>query len=113
MTLGLLATGLIGAVIGGVIVVWAEQWRWRRENRAAARLLFYEVLHNISWLSTLAEVPAAPLITRLSRATWDAEGVRVASLLTGRRLNLIAAAYFGLSQLTSMHAVLPAQRWED
>jgi len=50
MTIGNLLTGLIGAVvggvIGGVIVVWAEQWRWRRENRAAARLLYYEVISN-------------------------------------------------------------------
>src|SRR6266550_1500334 len=102
MTLGVLATGLIGAVAGGVIVVWAEQWRWRRENRAAARMLYYEVINNRVIIDALSKQPIAGFATRLSRGVWDAVGVRVASLVSGYQLNMIGTAYLGIEHLVSI-----------
>jgi len=114
-----LLSGLIGGLIVGVLgvagvalVVRAEDRRWRRENRGAARLLFYEVIHNIMWLDMLAKVPAAALTTRLSRTTWDAEGVRVASLIRGRQLSQLATAYFSLAAMMSMKTLLPDNEYE-
>jgi uncharacterized protein YfdQ (DUF2303 family) len=93
--------------------VWAEQWRWRRGNLAAARLVYFEVIYNLTVLGTLAKVTSEALVSRLSRATWDAQGVQVASLLTGRRLNTVAAAYFRMAGLINMHAVAPTKDWVE
>jgi len=112
VTIDNLASGLIGAVVGGAIVVWAGQWRWRRENRAAARLLYYEVLNNGTILDALIKQPIAGFAARLSRGVWDAQGVRVASIVSGFELNRLGAAYLGVENLVSMRPLLGDQKWE-
>lgn len=113
MTIGNLASGLIGAVLGGVIVVWAEQWRWRRENRAAARLVYYEAISNRVIIESLIKNPIAGFAGRLSRSVWDSQGVRVASMLRGDSLNTVGAAYLGIDQIVSLQPLLGDQKWEE
>ncbi len=103
MTIDNLASGLIGAIIGGVIVVWAEQWRWRRENRAAARMVLIELNTNVTYLNRV--LSAAPEkrsrtdIGMFSASIWEAERVRVGSMLDARGQMALTTAYQGASAI--------------
>jgi hypothetical protein len=117
MTLDNLASGLIGAVIGGLIVVLAEQWRWRRENRAAARMVLIEVNVNISYLNRV--LSAAPEkrsrsdIGMFSTSIWEAERVRAASVLDVKGQMALATAYQGASAIIRLLQASPeaAEAW--
>lgn len=91
-----------------------QRWRWRRENRAAARLLYYEVISNRAWLTGILEHPGSEgLSTMLSHAVWDSEQVRVASQLPSRQLNRVAATYFGISNLLSTRPLVGDEKWRE
>src|SRR6059058_2366050 len=114
MTPDSLLSGLIGAVIGGalgaLIVVRAEQWRWRRENRAALRLLYYEVMAN----RILLEGSNATLATLGSKSVWQEQQVRIASSLNDSDLNKVAAAYVGFTGLLSTRSVMTSNKqWAE
>lgn len=111
MTFENLASGLIGAVIGGVIVVWAEQWRWRRENVAAARLVFFEVLANRIMLKEPTK--GVFLGNMATKEAWDAEQVRVASLLESKELEIVAKAYRMLAITLETRASIGDAAWRD
>lgn len=109
MTPDTLLTGLIGAVIGGVIVVWAEQWRWRRENVAAARLVFFEVLSSRIMLKEPGK--GVFLGNMATKEAWDAEQVRVASLLESKELEIVAKAYRMLAITLETRASIGDAAW--
>lgn len=95
-----LLSGLVGAVIGGAVVAFEARRRWHRENQAAARLLHTEVVTNVGWLEQLSKGKSAA-IDNLIRDVWEAEQVRIASLLSSntKHLMTVITAYESLSTL--------------
>lgn len=89
MNLENLLSGLIGAVIGAFVVVIADTLRWRRGTRAAARLVYTELLSNGQAAENFR--PEGFLTRFLSDQAWEAEQARLASIL--RPSDLISVAY--------------------
>jgi hypothetical protein len=96
----ILLTGLVGAVVGGAVVAFEARRRWHKENEAAARLLHTEVVTNVGWLEGLSKHKSAA-VDSLVRDVWDAEQVRIASLLSSKTKDLmtVITAYESLSPL--------------
>jgi hypothetical protein len=112
MTIDKLLSGLLGALVGALIVVRAEQWRWRRENKAAARLLYYEVIHNLAWLKPLADLPEGVADYQLSRSVWD-RSKSASVVLKSEELNLIAAAYVDMSIVLATRQGMDLAAWRE
>src|SRR6266852_5092541 len=96
-----LLSGFIGAFIGAVLVIGWERWVWRRENRAAARIVDAELMMNKGYLE-VARKKDRTAISMLGTAAWDAEQVRVASLLNSEDLMTIVTAYESVRQLLKL-----------
>jgi hypothetical protein len=116
MTSDNLLSGLVGGVVGGllgligaVIVTSADDRRWGRENVAAARLVFYEAMANRIMLK---EPTKGVFLGNLAiKAAWEAEQVRVASLLTQPDLEAVAAAYRMLAVMLETRASSSDAAW--
>lgn len=99
-----LASGLIGGVVGGLlgligalIVVAEQRLRWRKENRAAGRLVFHEIDYDLMCLKSQdgrTKLPELP-----SDHVWRAEQVRIASLVSRSDLELVVTGYLKLGAL--------------
>jgi hypothetical protein len=111
-----LLSGLVGGVVGGllgligaVIVTSADDRRWGRENVAAARLVFYEAMANRIMLK---EPTKGVFLGNLAtKAAWEAEQVRVASLLTQPDLEVVATAYRMLAVMLETRARITDAAW--
>ena len=97
MSVANLLSGIVGAIIGAVVVVIADTLRWRRETRAAARLVYTELLSNGQAADNFK--PEGFLARFLTAQAWDAEQARVASILRPSDLVAVAYAYRQISFL--------------
>lgn len=111
MTIDNLLSGLTGALVGALIVVVAEQWRWRRENKSGSPAALLRGHQQGLWLNAVVDSTVAALSTMFSQSVWQAEQVRVASRLRGNELNRIATAYFSLANLLSTRPLLGDDAW--
>jgi hypothetical protein len=96
-------SGFVGGVLGGalglfgaLIVVWAEGHRRRRDQKAALRLLTFEISTNLHTFETVAD-QGAGATKLLMMAVWEKEQVPVASYLTFKNLGTVAMPYLRLA----------------
>ena len=108
-----LLSGLIGAVIGGMIVALNDRALQRRQNRrvdqAAGRLVCLELVSNYYHVENLAafamDGKQDACIRLYSDRAWGAEQTRIASLLAASELDTVFRAYMRPPAI--FHAVEP------
>jgi hypothetical protein len=100
VTVDNLLSGLIGGVVGGalglvgaLLAIGSESKRYRRENKGAAQLVLTEVLLNIGNLDDVTKKQSATSVKLLSVSIWEAERVRVATLLDDKAQIVVTTAF--------------------
>lgn len=100
VTVDNLLSGLVGGVVGGalglvgaLLAIGSERKRYRRENKGAAQLVLTEVLLNIGNLDDVTKRRSASSIKLLSVSIWEAERVRVATLLDDKAQIVVTTAF--------------------
>jgi hypothetical protein len=100
---------IIGAVIGGLFVVWAVQLQFKRQSEAACRALKVEIEGNLEAISQMiGDRPALQYPDGhadpgwLKRGTWDSQLPYLAQALDPLTLTDLQLAYSALEPLPRM-----------
>jgi hypothetical protein len=99
-----LLSGLIGGLVVGVLgvagvflLVRADNQRWRAENLAGTRLVYHEVRFILRGIRSTSFDNS--LLRLLTGRVWEAEQVRVASILPPDELEEVVMAYVRFTAL--------------
>jgi len=108
-----LASGLIGAVIGGVLASATSLVLQRNdrlhEQHSAARLIVMELIHSQNIL-VASQRTKLWIQNQLSRSFWESEGAKVSAALKPEELVIVGKPYLYVQSLESVAATYVLMR---